>query len=162
MLKLKNSAMLVVAGLCGYVALMTPDWKSDLVAKIGVAYKNNYEYSATKLTGDVLFLNTSTGATQIWEGASTTTVRFPGAYNNSIYVYAGTGNFYTKKNDGSAAIMWYRPANGQIQIWEKGVKTNSHFPGNGNTGFVPVAACPPSGRFRVAGLRMAGASRLGK
>jgi hypothetical protein len=38
MLKLKNSAMLVVAALCGYLALMTPDWKSDLVASIGSAY----------------------------------------------------------------------------------------------------------------------------
>jgi hypothetical protein len=42
MSKLKNSAMLVVAALCGYLALMTPDWKQDLVATTNPGYFDDF------------------------------------------------------------------------------------------------------------------------
>lgn len=35
--------MLVVAVLCGYLALMTPDWKSDVVAAMNPGYKADYD-----------------------------------------------------------------------------------------------------------------------
>lgn len=68
MKKLKNSAMLVVAGLCGYLALMTPDWKSELSAMSGVGYLPNNNYN--ELSGDVsdvLMRSTTTGQYTLYE-----------------------------------------------------------------------------------------------
>jgi hypothetical protein len=43
MLKLKNTAMFLVAALCGYLALMTPDWKAELIASSGPGYQSNVD-----------------------------------------------------------------------------------------------------------------------
>jgi len=43
MLKLKNTAMFLVAALCGYLALMTPDWKAELIASAGPGYQTNVD-----------------------------------------------------------------------------------------------------------------------
>jgi len=149
MLKLKNSAMLVVAGLCGYVALMTPDWKSDLVAKAGVAYKNNYTYNGlTNLTGDVLWLSTSTGGTQIWDGAVKASVSYPGSYDNTVYTYAASGDF---DGDGKADILFYRASNFATMIWPGAVKANATYPGVGSSGFNIAAVCDVDGLGTVGG-----------
>jgi len=82
MLKLKNSAMLVVAGLCGYLALMTPDWKSDLMAAGGLSYSNDYTKDGT---ADVLMRNSSTG------GFRTFVMSNGSSVSNNGYAAYGTG-----------------------------------------------------------------------
>lgn len=67
MKKLKNSAMLVVAVLCGYLALMTPDWKSDVVAAQNPGYQS--DYSGDKIAGWYWMGRTGPNATnnEIWQ-----------------------------------------------------------------------------------------------
>lgn len=62
MLKLKNSAMLVVAALCGYLALMTPNWKGDLVAATGCAYVSDTDCNGVD---DILLRNVGDGRNEV-------------------------------------------------------------------------------------------------
>jgi hypothetical protein len=80
MFKLKNSAMLVVAALCGYLALMTPDWKTDLVAAAGNGYQTNLDGD---LDDDVLIYRPSDGLFKMVE------------------METGTGNWLSKINLGN-------------------------------------------------------------
>ena len=104
MLKLKNSAMLVVAGLCGYLALMTPDWKAQLSAMSGLGYLPNNDYNSGpgNHVSDVLMRNTSTGAYQLntmanYVVSTTTSISLP---TSSDYTYAAT----LRINDGSGDV----------------------------------------------------------
>ena len=72
MKKLKNSAMLVVAALCGYLALMTPDWKKDMVAATNPGYLANF-VSGTQ-TNIPAGCTTNCGSTEksgwLWRGTN--------------------------------------------------------------------------------------------
>lgn len=69
MLKLKNSAMLVVAAICGYLALMMPDWKAELSAMSGVGYlpNNDFNLSVSSKVSDVLMRDSTTGQWALFE-----------------------------------------------------------------------------------------------
>lgn len=110
MLKLKNSAMLVVAAFCGYLALMTPDWKSDLVAASGVAYLNDQNGDGK---ADVLLRNASTGefSLSLLNGLSVLNTLDPGAFNDPENVVVSTGDF---NGDGNADILTRGTINGLL------------------------------------------------
>ena len=63
MLNLKNSAMFLVAALCGYLALMTPDWKTDLQAAQGIAYVLDTDGDGDS---DHLWQHKTTGDMTVW------------------------------------------------------------------------------------------------
>jgi len=136
--------MLVVAGLCGYVALMTPDWKSDLVAKTGIAYKNNYTYTTDGATptSDVLFMNTTTGNLQYWPGAVKALDVKLGNFDVSNFTYVGTGDF---DGDGNADLLFTNLTTNMAVVWPSGLKSNPsapiYYPGTGTSGFTVAAVC---------------------
>jgi len=101
MLKLKNSAMLVVAVLCGYLALMTPDWKSDLVAASGVAYLNDQNGDGK---ADVLLQSTSDGSFSLalLNGLTVLNITSVGALADAGLPVISTGDF---NGDGNADIL---------------------------------------------------------
>lgn len=104
MKKLKNSAMLVVAGLCGYLALMTPDWKSELSAMSGVGYLPNNNYN--ELSGDVsdvLMRSTTTGQYTLYEidNYQVLTSNSPALSTNTDDKYIAT----LEKGDGSGDVV---------------------------------------------------------
>jgi len=149
MLKLKNSAMLVVAGLCGYVALMTPDWKSDLVAKTGLAYKNNYNYVADGANpmSDVLFVNTSTGGVQYWPGGVKASSVSGGNFDSTTYKYLASGDFGDGSTlnpaDGNADLLLQNTATGMTVIWYSAQKVSPvpTYPGTATPGMAVAAVC---------------------
>jgi len=104
MLKLKNSAMLVVAVLCGYLALMTPDWKSDLVAASGVAYQNDFTNDIPLHKADVLLQSTSDGSfyLAIMNGLTVVNITTVGALADPGLPVLSTGDF---NGDGAADIL---------------------------------------------------------
>lgn len=110
MLKLKNSAMLVVAALCGYLALMTPDWKSELLATS--AYRNTNDHDGD-LNADVLlrsnvgewYMATLNGLSVIQAGTMV------GPFLNINHVTVATDDF---DGDGDSDILTRGNASGLI------------------------------------------------
>jgi len=116
MLKLKNSAMLVVAALCGYLALMTPDWKSQLVAGAGNAYEGDYNWN---FAADILWRKQSTSENRLWtmnpDGTRAGIFFFP-QYNltDSTWDAVSMGDY---NGDSLTDILYRSDATGYTRSW---------------------------------------------
>jgi len=106
MLKLKNSAMLVVAALCGYLALMTPDWKTDLQAAAGPGYQSDVDGNGTD---DLMVRRMDTGAYRVF-----TVVSNAVDGNANVNTYVNTSwpfqTYLDADNDGDNDFLIRSPA----------------------------------------------------
>lgn len=125
MKKLKNSAMLVVAALCGYLALMTPDWKQDLVAAMNPGYQSDYVGDGTGVAGWYWEGNSNGVETQsqIWRLTYPLfsvnwgiPERFypPQWVDQANWDIVSTGDF---SGDGSADVLWRHITTAQWKVW---------------------------------------------
>jgi len=124
MKKLKSSAMLVVAVLCGYLALMTPDWKSQVVASMNPGYQSNY-------TGDHIAgvywqgqpgYSTNTN-NEIWEltfPLYSTNWGIPSRFYPPLFAaqdswsIVGNGDY---DNNASSDVIWRNKTTGAWKVW---------------------------------------------
>jgi uncharacterized delta-60 repeat protein len=112
---------------------------NEMARLIAHAPKNNFDgdwYS------DVLFLNTSTGASQYWESANPSNSVNPGTYDYANYSYVGSGDF---DGDGTADILFYKASTGDTMIWPGAVSTSPTYPGTGASGYSVMAVCDVDG-----------------
>jgi len=135
MKKLKQSAMLVVAALCGYLALMTPDWKQDLVAKTNPGYSADYVgngRSAVYWKGDSGANATKNELWQITVPSPTTNFVSPTRYypppeaNQANWDIVAHGDF---SGDGSADILWRNNSTDAWWVWRlhNGTRVGQNF-----------------------------------
>jgi len=131
MKKLKNSAMLVVAVLCGYLALMTPDWKSDVVASMNPGYQADYDgdhVAGWYWQGDFNGVETQN---EIWQltyplysdnwGVPTRT--YPSVFPaQASWDIVANGDF---SNDNSSDVLYRNNTTGDWKVWQivNGVRT---------------------------------------
>lgn len=126
MLKLKNSAMLVVAALCGYLALMTPDWKGQLVAAGSQAYVSDFNADGTD---DLLLRNVTTSENVAWVMANH-------LRTSTSVLTTNTATFEVvalidANNDLDEDILWYDSVATDMIFWrmQGGVKEGNNFLG---------------------------------
>jgi hypothetical protein len=108
MFKLKNSAMLMVAALCGYMALMTPDWKGELNAAIGAPYTNNIDGQG----GSDVVLRKDDGTWKVYNVISLSNAgaaQSTNMYANNDYVFQDIGDY---DGDGTDDVLTRRTSNG--------------------------------------------------
>jgi len=109
MFKLKNSVMFLVAALCGYLALMTPNWKTELTATVGGQYSNDINGDGI---GDLLVRNSSNGAWKVYNFDNTLNVgaaQSTNLYTNTDYVTQALADL---DGDGDDDVLTRRTSNG--------------------------------------------------
>jgi hypothetical protein len=124
MKKLKNSAMLVVAVLCGYLALMTPDWKSDVVAAMNPGYQADYlgnHVAGWYWKGDSNGVETQN---EIWtltyplysSNWGVPTRAFPAVFPaQASWELVANGDF---SHDNSSDVLWRNKTTGDWKVWQ--------------------------------------------
>ena len=112
MFKSKNSAMFVVAALCGYLALMTPDWKTELQARSS-AYSSGLD--SADQAGELFFYDPAGGQTQVWQLVNNDQDSIVYTPNqNTAWSAYGIGDFNA---DGTDDIFWFKTSTGQQATW---------------------------------------------
>lgn len=124
MKKLKNSAMLVVAVLCGYLALMTPDWKNDVVAAMNPGYQSDY---AGNHVAGWYWKGQSNGAetlSEIWQltyplystNWGFTTRTYPPIFPaQASWDIVANGDF---SGDNTSDVLWRNNTTGDWRVWQ--------------------------------------------
>lgn len=128
MLKLKNSAMLVVAALCGYLALMTPDWKADLVANSGAAY-TDMDLDGNNVA-DILWHNSATSNYKYWKMKSDATRIAGGEVDLGTVPSAWTFNTDADTDGNGIADLVFTNSSSAVRILPDGDVAQSKYPGN--------------------------------
>jgi hypothetical protein len=102
------------------------------------AVKNDFDRDGKS---DVLFLNTSSGATQYWKSATKSQSVSPGKYDTT-YTYAGAGDF---DGDGKVDLFFVKASTHVTQVWSGAAKTAMSYPGTIAAGFSIAAICDVDG-----------------
>jgi hypothetical protein len=123
MFKSKTSAMFVVAALCGYLALMTPDWKSELQARSG-AYSSGLD--SADLTGEFFLYDAAAGQTNVWQIVDHSRDSVASSlYTNPAWSALGLGDFDA---DGTDDVFWFKTSTGEQTVWvmDAGVRESNN------------------------------------
>jgi methionine-rich copper-binding protein CopC len=73
---------------------------------------------------DILWRNTATGESALWDNGNSTGGHFLTAVADPNWKMAGVGDF---AGDGKSDILWRNTATGQSAVWDNGNSANGHF-----------------------------------